>query len=132
MAVILDFRSERVLLFFIYKSPQCYLPSFKSVGILVQEKNRKYRFFRWRPLGFLIGMILTIFDLQITRRFLPSFKSVDLLVQEKKRKNRFSRWRRPSQISDRKELSYFSSSRHFKASYQVSSQSAQCVGGVGF
>ena len=42
-------------------------------------------------------------------------------------KNRFSRWRpwRPSWISDRNDFSYFWSTSHPDASYQVSSQLAQ-------
>ena len=42
-------------------------------------------------------------------------------------KNRFSRWRpwRPSWISDRNDFSYFWSTSHPEASYQVSSQLAQ-------
>ena len=39
-------------------------------------------------------------------------------------KNRFSRWR-PSWISDRNDFSYFRSTSHPHASYQVSSQLAQ-------
>ena len=38
MAAILDFRSKQVKLFYIYKSPQCFLSSFESNG---QEKKRK-------------------------------------------------------------------------------------------
>ena len=37
MAVILDFRSEGLQLFLIYKSSRCFLPSFKSIGLSVQE-----------------------------------------------------------------------------------------------
>ena len=44
MAATLDFRLERCLLFFICKSPRCYLPSFKSIGLLVHEKKRKIYF----------------------------------------------------------------------------------------
>ena len=40
MAVILDFRLERLKPFLIYKSPRCFLPSFKSICRLVQEKKR--------------------------------------------------------------------------------------------
>ena len=45
----------------------------------------------------------------------------------KEAKNRFSRWRpwRPSWISDRNDFSYFWSTSHPDASYQVSSQLAQ-------
>ena len=44
MAAILDFRSERFKLFLVNKSPPCLLPSFKSIGFLVQEKKRKIDF----------------------------------------------------------------------------------------
>ena len=37
-------------------------------------------------LGFPIGTILAIFDLQVTGCFLASLESIGLLVQEKKRK----------------------------------------------
>ena len=37
---LLDFRSEQFKLFLIYKSPQCFLPSFQSTGCLVQEKRK--------------------------------------------------------------------------------------------
>ena len=64
MAAILDFRSERFWLFLLYKSPQCFLPSFKSIGLSVQGKKRKIDFQdgdHGGHLGFLIGTILTIF-----------------------------------------------------------------------
>ena len=47
-------------------SPQCFLPSFKSVGFSVQEKKRKIDFQDGGHLGFPIGMIWAIFDLQVT------------------------------------------------------------------
>ena len=82
----------------IYKSPRCFLPSLKSAGIWVQEWKRKIDFqdrHHGSHLGFRIGMILAIFDLQVLppppppcppppRCFLTSFKSVDLWIQEKK------------------------------------------------
>ena len=37
MVAILDFRSEVFLPFLMYKSPRCFLPSFKSIGLSVQE-----------------------------------------------------------------------------------------------
>ena len=40
LAAILDFRSEQFYLF-MYKSPQCFLPSFKPIGLLFQEKKQK-------------------------------------------------------------------------------------------
>ena len=77
MAAILDVRSERFMLFLIYKSPWCCLPSFESIGRLVQEKKRKI-------------------DFQDGRHG----------------------------ISDRNDFSYFWSTSHPNASYQVSSQLA--------
>ena len=55
--------------FLIYTSPRCFLPSFKSTSISVQEKKQKIGFqdgCHCRNLGFPIGMILAIFDLQVT------------------------------------------------------------------
>ena len=44
MAAILDSRSARFELFLSYKSSQCFLPSFESTGLSVQEKKRKIDF----------------------------------------------------------------------------------------
>ena len=60
-------------------------------------------------LGFPIGTILAIFDLQITP-MLPSKFGVNWpFGSGEEAKNRFSRWRpwRPSWISDRHDFSYF-------------------------
>ena len=75
-----------ILVNLIYRSPQCFQQSFKSVGLLVQEKKRKIDFQDGRHLGCPIKLILAIFDLQVTPCFLPCFKSIGLLVQEKKQK----------------------------------------------
>ena len=40
MEAILDFQLEQFQLFFIYKSPRCFLPSFKPIGLLVQEEKQ--------------------------------------------------------------------------------------------
>ena len=64
-AVILDFQSERFYLFLFYKSTPCFLPSFKSTGLLVQEMKQKKDFQDGDHLGFLIGKILVVFDLQV-------------------------------------------------------------------
>ena len=53
----------------IYESPQCFLPSFESTGLSVQEKRRKIDFqdgCHGGHLGYPIGMILAVFDLQVT------------------------------------------------------------------
>ena len=73
MAAILDFQSARFSLFLIYKSPKCFLPSLEAIGLSVQEK-RKIDFQdggHGGHLGFPIGTILAIFDLQVTP-MLPS------------------------------------------------------------
>ena len=52
----------------LYRSPE-YQTSFVSIGLLVQEEQFKIHFQDDScegHLGFLIGMILTIFDLQVT------------------------------------------------------------------
>ena len=67
--------------FFIYKSPQCFLPDLESIGCWVQEKTRKIDFqdgCHGGHLGFPIGMILAIFDLQVTS-MLPSKFGVNWL-----------------------------------------------------
>ena len=64
IAAILDFRPERFYLFLIYKSLWCFLPSFKSVDLLVQEKKRKKDFqdgSRGGHFGFQIGTMFAIF-----------------------------------------------------------------------
>ena len=47
-------------------SPRCFLASLESTGLSVQEKKRKIDFQDGGHLGFLIGTILAIFDLQVT------------------------------------------------------------------
>ena len=61
MAAVWDFLSQRFKLFFIYKPPRCFLPSFKSIGLSVQKKKGKIDFQDSRHLEFLIGTILAIF-----------------------------------------------------------------------
>ena len=61
----------------------------EPAGLSVQEKERKIDFHdggHCGHLGFPIGTILAIFDLQVTQMLSPSFKSIGLLVQEEKRK----------------------------------------------
>ena len=56
-----------ILAFLIYKSPQCFLQSFQSIGPSVQEKQRKIDFQddgHGSHLGSRIRTILAIFDLQ--------------------------------------------------------------------
>ena len=96
-------------IFFIYKSPRCFLASLVSTGISVQEKKRKIDFQDGGHLGFPIGTILAIFDLQVTP-MLPSKFGVNWpFGSGEETKNRFSRWRpwRPSWISDRHDFGYF-------------------------
>ena len=62
--------------FLIYKSPLCFLPSFESVGRSVQEKKRKIDFqdgSHGGHLGFPIGTIFAIFNLQVTPMLLTKF-----------------------------------------------------------
>ena len=73
----------------IYKSPKCFQPSFESTGLSVQEKKRKIDLqdgCHGAHPGFMIGMILAIFDLQVIPMLLASLESIGLSIQEKKRK----------------------------------------------
>ena len=129
MAAILDLWSAWLYLFLIYKSPKCFLPSFESTGLWVQEKKRKIDFqdggHGAHP-GFMIGMILSIFDLQVTPMLPTKFGVNWPFGLGEEAKNRFSRWLPwpPSWISDRHDFSYFLSISHPNASYQVWSQLA--------
>ena len=60
-------------------------------------------------LGFLIGTILAIFNLQVTLMLLTKFGVNWPFGSGEEAKNRFSRWPpwRPSWISDRNNFSYF-------------------------
>ena len=90
----------------------CFLAGLESIGLSVQEKKQKIDFqdgCHGSHLGFPIGTILAIFDLQVTP-MLPTMFGVNwLLGSREEAKNRFSRWLpwRPSWISDRQDFSYF-------------------------
>ena len=75
--------------FFIYKSPQCFLPSFESIGLSVQKKKGKIDFQDGHHLGFLIGTILAIFISTSHPDASYQFSSTGPLVQENKRKKEF-------------------------------------------
>ena len=62
MGAILDFLTARFKLFLIYKSPQCFLRSLKSISLSVQENKRKTDFQDGHH-GFPIRTIFAIFDL---------------------------------------------------------------------
>ena len=78
--LFLDFRSERFNLFLIYKSPECFLSSFESVGLSVQEKNRIIDFKMAAILDFRSERIYLFLIYKTPRCFLPSFESIDLSV----------------------------------------------------
>ena len=88
-----------------YKSPRCFLPSFKPIGL--SEQNIDFQDgCRGGQLGFSIEMIIAIFDLQVTL-MLPTKFHVDWpFGSGEEAKNRFSKWQ-PSWISDRNYFSYF-------------------------
>ena len=83
------------------------LPS--KFGLLVQKKKRKIDFQDGGHLGFPIGTILAIFDLQVTLMVPSKFGVNWPFGSGEEAKNRFSRWRpwQPSWISDRNDFSYF-------------------------
>ena len=72
--------------FFIYKSSWYCLPSFESIGISVQKKFKIHFQYgnRGGHLGFPIGLILAIFDLQVTPILPTKFWVSWLSVQKEK------------------------------------------------
>ena len=111
MAASLDLQSARFKLFLIYESPQCFLPSFESTGLSVQEKRRKIDFqdgCHGGHLGYPTGTILAIFDLQVTPMSPAKFGVNWPFGAGEEAKYRFSRWRPwwPSGISDQNDFSY--------------------------
>ena len=77
-------------------------------------------------LGFPIKTILATFQVQVTPMLPTKFRVNWPFGSEEEAKNTFSRWPpwRPPWISDRSDFSYFWSTSHPGASYQVSSRSA--------
>ena len=71
-------------------------------------------------------MILAIFDLHVTQMLPTKFRVNWPFSSGEEAKNRFSRWLpwRPSWFYDRHDFSYFLSTSHPDASYQVWSQLA--------
>ena len=98
-----------ILAIFDLQVPKCFLPSFESTGFSVQEKKRKIDFqdgcHGAHPV-FTIGMILAIFDLQVTPMLPTKFGVNWPFGSGEEAKNRFSRWP-PSWITDRHDFSYF-------------------------
>ena len=69
----------------------CFLASLESIGLSVQEKKQKIDFqdgCHGSHLGFLIGTILAIFDLQVTP-MLPTMFAVNWLLGSEEAKNSF-------------------------------------------
>ena len=107
--------------FFIYKSSWCFLPSFESIGLLVQEKKSKIDFQDGRHgghLGFWIRTVLAIFYLHVTPMLPTKFWVNWPFGSGEEAKNRFS-WG-PSWISNQNDFSYFWDTSHPDASYEVS------------
>ena len=78
----LRFLIRMILAIFIYKSSQCFLPSFESIGLSVQKKAQKIDFqdgYHGDHLGFQVGTILAIFDLYVTP-MLPTKFGVNRLL----------------------------------------------------
>ena len=99
----------------------------ESKSLSVQEKKLKIDFQDGQHgghLGFPIGMILAIFDSQVTPMLPTKFGVNWPFGSGEEAKNRFSRWR-PAWISNRNHFSFFCSTSHPDAFYQVSSQLAQ-------
>ena len=53
-----------ILIIFMYKLPRYFLPSFELIGLSVQEMKGRIDFQDGDQLGFLKGIISSIFELQ--------------------------------------------------------------------
>ena len=74
----------------IYKSPRCFLPSFMSTGLSVQEKKRKIDFqdgHHGGHLGYPIGTIFAISVLQVTQILTTKFRVNGLFGSGEEAKN---------------------------------------------
>ena len=108
MVAILDFRWEWFKLFLIYKSPDA---SYQVLSQLAFGFRRRSENGGHLGFGFPIGMILAIFNLQVTPMLPTKFRVNWPFGSGEEAKNRFSRWR-PSWISDPNDFSYFWSTSH--------------------
>ena len=123
MAAILDFRSEQSY----FRSTSHPNASYQVLSQLTfQFRRRSENGCHGGHLGFLMGTILAILDLQVTLMLPTKFKVNKQFGSGEEVKNRFSRWQpwRPSWISNRNNFSHFCSISHPDVSYQVSSQLA--------
>ena len=98
-----------------------------QLAFCFRNRSKKMYFQDRGHLGFLIGKILAIFDLQVAPMLPTKFQVKWPFGSGEEVKNRFSRWPpwRPAWISNRNDFSYFWSTSHPDASYQVLSQLAQ-------
>ena len=104
--------------FFYLQVTPMLLPSFMSFGLSVQMKKLKIDFKDGGHLGFPIAIMFAIFDVQ-TNPMLPIKCQVNQpFGSGEEAKNTFSR-RWPSWISHHNNFSYFLSTSHPDASYQV-------------
>ena len=98
-----------ILAIFDLRVTQCFLSSFESIGLSVQEKKRKIYFqdgCHSGHLGYPIGEILAIFDLQVTLMSPTKFGVNWPFGAGEEAKYRFSRCR-PCGISDQNILAIF-------------------------
>ena len=107
MAAILDLRSARFQLFMIYRNVSYQVSS--QLDFRFRRRSRKIYFkdgCHGGHLGFPIGTILGILDLQVTQMLPTKFGVYWLLGLGEEAKNRFSRWLpwQPSWISDREQF----------------------------
>ena len=73
----MSFPIVTIIVMFDLHSPRCFLPCFKSVGLSAQEKKRNIDFQEGGHgghLGFSIGTISALFDLQVTLMLPTKFR----------------------------------------------------------
>ena len=92
ISAMFDFLSKQFKLILIYKSLRCFLPSFISIGLSVQEKKRKIDFLdsgHGGHLGFSIGTLLAFSYQQVTPMHPTKFQENLPFGSREEAKNRF-------------------------------------------
>ena len=121
----LGFPIRKILAILTFKSTQCFLPSFESIGFFSLGEEAKNRFLRWLPSWISDREVFSYFwSTSHPKASSQDFQSIGLSVQRKTKQKTtkwFSRWSpwRPSWISNRDDCSYFWSISHPNASYHV-------------
>ena len=106
MVAILDFQLTQFSYFWCTSHTDASYQVSSRLVFWFRRRREKIEFQDGSHLGFLIGTVLALFDLQVTPMFQTKFQVNQPFSSGEEAKYRFSRWR-PSWISDQNDFSYF-------------------------